>query len=238
MNAAPNAAGRRALLLTGSPKGLKGTSYELGRFLLGRLEEGGYSTETLAASAAVRSGEASAVLLEAIQDADLVVVSFPLYVDQLPAPLVAALEVIAGHRRLLPSRKPAKIAAIVQCGFPESRQNLPAVEIMRQFAKEAGFLWAGALYMGMGGALGGRPLEKAGGMARNAVKALDRAAASLLQGRDIPAEASTLMARPLVPKWLYRFMANWGMKQEAKKHGAKKTVLARPYESAVPSARD
>jgi hypothetical protein len=234
MNASPNGTERRALLLAGSPKGLKGTSYELGRFLLGRLESGGFSTDTLAASPAVRTAEASAVLMAAVDAADLVVVSFPLYVDQLPAPLIAALELIAEHRRARPAGKPAKIMAMVQCGFPESLQNLSAVEIVRRFAKETGFSWAGGLYMGMGGALGGRPLAKAGGMLRNTVKALDLAAASLIQGGDVPEDATALMAKPLFARGLYRFLANWGMKREARKHGAKKTVRARPYESADP----
>jgi multimeric flavodoxin WrbA len=234
MNAPPNPAGRKALLLAGSPKGLKGTSYELGRFLLGKLETGGFSASTLAASGALGSEDASAALLEAVDAADLVIVSFPLYVDQLPAPLVAVLERIAGHRRARPSGKPAQIMAVVQCGFPESLQNLPAVDIMRRFAKETGFAWAGALFMGMGGAVGGRPLEKAGGMARNTVKAIDSAAASLIQGGGVPEDAAALMAKPLFPKWLYLIMANWGMKREAKKHGAKKTVLARPYQENVP----
>jgi multimeric flavodoxin WrbA len=234
MNAVPKAAGPRAFLLAGSPKGLKGTSYELGRCFLGKLEAGGFSAETQAAGAASRSEESSAALLRAVDEADLVVVSFPLYIDQLPAPLIAALERVADDRRLRPARKSSKLMAIVQCGFPESLQNLPAVEIMRRFAKETGFSWAGALFMGMGGALGGKPLAKAGGMARNTVKALDLAAASLLAGGNVPDEASTLMARPLFPRWLYRSMANWGMKREARKHGAKRTVLARPYESAAP----
>jgi hypothetical protein len=233
VNAAPNDAKLRALLLAGSPKGLKGTSHELGRFLLGKLEDGGFSAETLAASAALRSEEGAAALLGAVNGADLVIVSFPLYVDQLPAPLIAALELVADERRGGPAEKPGKIMAIVQCGFPESSQNLPAVEIMRRFAKEAGFSWAGALSMGMGGALGGRSLTKAGGMARNAVRALEMTAASLVKGGNVPDEASALMAKPLFPRWLYVLMANWGMKSQAKKHGAKKKLLAKPYESAV-----
>jgi hypothetical protein len=238
VNATPNPAGRQALLLAGSPKGLKGTSYELGLCLVGKLEAGGFTAKTLAASAASRSEEGAAALLGAVDAADLVIVSFPLYVDQLPAPLIAALERVAEHRRLQPSRKPAKIMAMVQCGFPESLQNMPAVEIMRRFAAETGFSWAGALFMGMGGALGGRPLAKAGGMARNAVRALDMTAASLLEGGDVPDAAAALMARPFFPKPLYTLMANWGMKREARKHGAKKTILAKPYENAVPAGKN
>jgi hypothetical protein len=232
MNATSNATGRKALLLAGSPKGLKGTSYEIGRFLAGKLEAGGFSTRSLAARGAPRTPEATAGMLEAVDAADLIIVSFPLYVDQLPAPLIAVLELVAEHRRVRPlAAEPTKIMAIVQCGFPESRQNLPAVDVMRRFAKETGFAWAGALFMGMGGALGGRSLEKAGGMARNVVKAIDVTAASLVRGGDVPEEAAALMAKPLFATWLYLIMGNWGMKREARKHGARKTITARPYEN-------
>jgi hypothetical protein len=222
--------GRNALLFIGSPKGLKSTSYGLGSYLLKKLESGGMSTETQVIGSALHSQENRERMLAAADGADLIVFSFPLYVDQLPAPVIEAAELIAAHRRLRPSNKPQKIMAVVQCGFPETLQNQPACDIMRQFAKEAAFEWAGVLAMGMGGALGGRPLEKAGGMVRKVVKAFDLSVASLLQGGNVPDEASALMAKPLIPKWLYLLFGNRGMKSQAKKHGVLKQVYARPYE--------
>jgi putative NADPH-quinone reductase len=103
---------RKALLFIGSPKGLKSTSYALGSYLLKKHE--------------------------AVAAADLIVFSFPLYVDQLPAPLLKALELVADHRKVNAPAKPQKIMAIVQCGFPETYQNQLACDIMRQFAKEDG----------------------------------------------------------------------------------------------------
>jgi hypothetical protein len=100
---------------------------------------------------------------------------------------------------------------------------------MRQFASETGFEWAGALSMGAGGALAGKPLGKAGRMTRNAVKALDLAAASLAAGGGIPEEATELMAKPLMPRWIYHLAANWGFRRLIKKHGAGKRAFDRPY---------
>jgi putative NADPH-quinone reductase len=227
--------GRKALLLIGSPKGKAGASYALGGSLFRRLESGGMETEEMTISAALQSTEDLHRLHKAVDAADLVVVAFPLYVDQLPAPLVQALELVADRRKgrpsVLPSAGPLvqKLAAIVQCGFPETFHNQPAVDIMRQFAREAGFEWAGALAMGMGGAVGRKSLDKAGGMVRNVVKALDLAASSLAAGGLIPEEATALMAKPLMPLWFYRFMANFGMKSLAKKRGAGKQLYSRPY---------
>lgn len=221
---------RNALLLIGSPKGLKSTSCALGTYLLNRLEAGGMTTKSLVVGAALHTAKARAEMNEAVAGADLIVVSFPLYVDQLPAPLIETLELIAADRHARPAANPQKIMAIVQCGFPETLQTRPACEIMRRFAKEAGFEWAGALAMGMGGAVGGRPLEKAGGMVRRTVGALNLATASLLAGGNVPREAVDLMAKPITPVWLYVLIANWGMKRQARKHGAKTLIYARPYE--------
>jgi hypothetical protein len=117
----------------------------------------------------------------------------------------------------------------VQCGFPETLKR-PAVAIMRQFSRETSFQWAGALALGMGGAVGGRSLDKAGGMLRNVVRALDMAAASLLAGSSVPAEAEALLAKPLMPKRLYHLAANWGFRSQLRKHGARKRTFDRPYE--------
>ena len=226
----------KALLLVGSPRGKASTSHAIGSYLAQKLGAGGMETEEIAVLEALRSTESLERLLEAMDSAQLVIVSFPLYVDQLPAPLAQALEIVAERRKeKLSAGKAAgarrqKIIAIVQCGFPETLQNQPALDILRRFAAEAGYDWAGGLAMGMGGAAGGKRLDQAGGMLRHVVKALDLAAVSLLSGNAIPEEATTLMGKPLIPKWLYLIAANFEMKSQAKKHGARKTMYARPYE--------
>jgi hypothetical protein len=226
---------KTALLLVGSPRGKASISRSLGGELLSRLEAAGLTTKGATAAEALHSTEEQHRLHKAVDKADLVIVSFPLYVDQLPAPLVQVLELIAERRKgtlgVTPWAGPLvqKLVAIVQCGFPETLQTRPAVEIMKQFARAAGFEWAGALAMGMGGALGGKRLDKVGGMVRNVHKALDIAAASLAAGQSVPDDASQLFARPLMPLWFYFAAANWGFRRQAKKHGVAGTMRARPY---------
>lgn len=225
----------KALLIVGSPKGKRSVSYALGSALLARLAAGGMAVEEALVSAVLKSSEERHRLYRLADEADLVIVSFPLYVDHLPAPLIQTLGLLADRRQgdqgatPWPGPLSQRLAAIVQCGFWEDHQNRPAVAVMRQFARETGFSWAGALTMGAGGALAGKPLDKAGGMARNAVKALDLAAASLAAGGDIPDEATKLMAKPLMARWLYHLAANWGFKRLIKKHGARERTYDRPY---------
>jgi NAD(P)H-dependent FMN reductase len=225
----------KALLIIGSPRGKASTSRALGEYLLRRLQAGGLDVEEFSVAAALGSSERRHALYKASDAADIIIVSFPLYVDQLPAPLIQTLELLAERRQGAMGMTPwpgplvQRLVAIVQSGFPETSQNRAAVEIMRQYAKEAGFRWAGGLALGMGGAVGQRPLEKAGGMLRNVVRALDLAADSLIAGGDIPDEATALMAKPLMPLWFYGTAANWGFRRRLKKNGARKKAVDRPY---------
>lgn len=225
----------KALLVVGSPKSKRSVSYALGSALLARLKTGGTDVEEALVAAALRSSEERHRLYRLADEADLVIVSFPLYVDQLPAPLVQTLELLADRRQGAQGATPwpgplvQKLVAIVQCGFYEDHQNRSAVAVVRQFARETGFAWAGALTMGAGGALAGRPLDKAGGMLRNVVRALDLTAASLAAGGKVPEEATALMAKPIMARWLYHLAANWGFKRLLKKDGARERAYDRPY---------
>ena len=109
----------------------------------------------------------------------VVVLSFPLYVDSLPAPLIRMLEMIAARRarRAAPPGTP-RVAVLIQCGFPEARQCDTAIGICRLFAERTGMRWAGALAMGMGGQLAAG-IEKLPGGGKHIVRALDTAAESL-----------------------------------------------------------
>jgi hypothetical protein len=226
---------RKALLLIGSPKGKASASWAVGNYLLRKLETGGMETEETFVSAALRTPESRNDMLAAVDAADLVIVSFPLYIDQLPAPLIQVLELIADHQKAkaVAARgadpHAGRLAAIVHCGFPETFQNQAAVDIMKRFAGDAGFVWAGALAMGMGGAVGGKALEKAGGMVKNVVKALEASAVSLTAGGLIPESATALAGKPMMATWIYLLFANFGMKGLARKNGVGKRIHDRPY---------
>ena len=220
-----------ALLLIGSPK-LAGesSSESLGTHLLERLAERGIQTETHYVARAMRTETRTHELLEAVDRADLFILAFPLYVDSLPYLVTQALERIAAHRQALPSPIPASFLAIANCGFPEAEHNATALAICRQFAAEAGFTWAGGLSLGEGGAISGRPLAEAGGMAHNAVAALDLAATALADGKPALEEAVALMARPFIPASAYMLMGDVGWLMEARRNRALTRLAARPFD--------
>jgi NAD(P)H-dependent FMN reductase len=228
---------KQALLLVGSPKPGESTSESLGAYLLDDLEKRGVKTQTLHVSKAVRNEESIAGLHAAVAAADLVVLSFPLYVDSLPAPAILALELIAQER--VGEAGPAgprvegpdgqAFVAVCQSGFPEVDHSEVAVEICRNFAQDAGFEWAGGLILPAGGMLNGQPLAKMKGMMRSAVAALDLTAEALAAGRSVPEEAVQLMAKRPIPAFGYRFMANWGWRSQFKKRGEGESLKAAPF---------
>ena len=224
----------KAVLLVGSPRGLQSVSRSLGQRLLVRLASGGLAVETHSIYGALDSPDKEKALMAAALSADLLGFSFPLYVDHLPAPVIQPLDRLAVGRRELRAAPRARLAALVQCGFPETLQNKPALDIMRRFAELNGFEWAGGLALGMGGAAGGRPMpEKPSGLLRSVLLALDQAAAALAAGERIPQETIDLLAKPMMPKKLYFLAANWGWRQQARKNGRKAgrriDLRARPY---------
>ena len=222
-----------ALLLVGSPKPGESSSESLGAYLLEGLEKHDVTTQTLHVTKAVRSNEAMEELLAAVSSADLVVLSFPLYVDCLPGPVIRALELIAARRAAENGTADATagpvFVAICQSGFPEADHSAVAIEICRNFARSARLKWAGGLVMPEGGMLNGQPMSKMKGRMRSAAGALDLAADALATGRLVPDEAVRLMAKPAFPPFGYRFTANWGWRSQIKKHGEGASLDAQPF---------
>jgi len=220
---------QRAVLLVGSPRTRKSSSHAMGGYLFDRLAESQVQTETFYIHTSLYSPTRMQALMEAVDAADLVMLAFPLYVDSLPAPVMAALERIAA-RQAGKSGSRGRFAALVNCGFPEAAHNQTALAICETFARKVGFGWAGGLSLGAGeGLVHGAALADAGGPAIPIKKALDLAADALARGKAIPQSAADLLARPIIPGWLYRWMGVFGWRQQAKQYGVQKVMQRQPY---------
>ena len=225
---------QRALLLVGSPKREQSNSASLGEYLLEQLAQRGMDCDTIQIPPVLREADSAPGLIEAVDEAEIVVLAAPLYIDSLPASVTRALERIAEHRGGKPVRKRQRFLAIVNCGFPEVQHNETAVEIYHCFAEQAGFEWAGGLAMGMGEAMRAKPLGELGWIARNVRKALDITAEALAGGNGAPPEAVELMARKLVPTWLYLMAGNARWNKDSKRHGTRHKMAARPHATRTP----
>lgn len=224
---------QRVLLLIGSPRGTQSTSASLGTFLLDEMQKQGATTRVINLPENMKSGEGRDDLVEAINRADTLVFSSPLYIDSLPAPVTAALEMIRDRRMVAQPPWRQHLVALVNSGFPEPRQNATALAIYRQFAKEAEFGWAGGLAFASGAVIHGKPLAKAGFVARNARKSLAIAAEALVRGGPVPAAAVKLADRPLVPVWMFLVNANRSWKYQVNDPAVWKEMDRRPFRKAA-----
>ena len=232
---------KRALLIVGSPKTSSvSTSNVLGSYLLERLGERGWETESLKLMASLSRPEGEAALLESIDRAGLMLLVFPLYVDALPYLVTKALTTIATARRATANPRPLRLAAVVNSGFPETHQNSMALAICREFAAQSGMAWCGGLALGGGGAVGEQPLtapKRSGLSVDHVIRALDLTAAALSEGLPVPAEAVRFMAKSPVPflpfalwRWIYLRFGDKGFEQLAARNGvSRERMLAQPY---------
>jgi multimeric flavodoxin WrbA len=224
---------KSALLLVGSPKGLKSSSGSLGRYLVNGLKETGFEGEVLHIHPMIKSEEGYKKLFSAIDSSDIIIFASPLYIDSIPAPVIAAMESIVKNRKATTTSKKQQLVALVNSGFPEPVQIATALAIYQQFAREAGFFWAGGLAYASGqAAIDGRPLDKIGFMARNVRKSLDLAARALSEGKSIPEEARVISAKPLIPVWLFLPIGNiFWWRTRVKDKVVWKAINNRPYQN-------
>lgn len=222
---------KRAVLLVGSPRTKESTSASLGNYLVEQLNAGGVETQIFQIYTTLNTPAKMETLYQSLDTTDLIVLAFPLYVDTLPAPVIAALEKVAVHRK--GTRRPLRFAAIANCGFPEAHHNDTALAVCAEFARENEFAWMGGLALGGGeGLVHGTPLNKLDGRAIPLKTALEQAAESLTAGKPIPQSARDLLAKPVIPSIVYRIMGGFGWRQQAKAWGAASRLKARPYQKS------
>jgi len=219
---------KRAVLLVGSPRTKKSTSASLGGYLFEQLQAQSVETQTIQIYTSLNSQERMNSLFESIDNTDLVVLAFPLYVDSLPAPVIATLEKIASHRREYPT--PIRFASIANCGFPGANHNDTAIAITSEFARQSRLTWMGGLALGAGeGIVHGIPLNELDGRAIPIKTSLDLAAEALANGQPIPRSAKDLLAKPIIPNWAYTLQGQLGWRMAAKQYGTQNQLKRQPY---------
>jgi NAD(P)H-dependent FMN reductase len=237
---------KRALLFVGSPNGKGSTSDRLGSAVMDKLGALGVTGEKLYAYSSIATPQGRQAIIDAVARADVVLFSYPLYIDSIPAGMIEAMELMAGQRSGSTGGGDGsgngdgsvgvghgsdsgkkRLAVIVQCGFPEARHNEISIAICKEFANEAGFAWVGGLGIGEGPATSRMNFSGQSGMGGGLKKALALMADALAKGEGgLPREAVELAAKPALPVWLYRFIGSRQFRGEAKKNKAK--LEARP----------
>lgn len=225
---------RRASILIGSPKA-RGTSASeaLARGVDARLRVAGVITSTHVATGFVHARASALAAAADMAASDLLFLVTPLYVDALPSLTTHALELIAAARKSSEARTPSPhVAALINCGFPEAEQTRTAMGIVRHFAEQAGYRWAGGLPLGGGGVVSPTAsLDKPAGAVANVVRALNTAIPALAATGAIPVDAVETMATSVMPDAFYRLVGDLGWRWQAHQHGiAQRELHARPLD--------
>lgn len=222
---------KKVVLLNGSPR-LEEKTASAG-FLArvdGVLEDGEFEKHFVNIRKSLKNGPGAdyTKLLEA----DAIVMAFPLYYFCLPGILMRFLEDYEKYfREHGGQKKPAKVYAIVNCGFPEPEINAEAVRVIGCFSRHV------SAQLRFGVLIGGGPMissAEGAGPVKKAYEKLDDAIRTLAD--DIRGELTqapqNVLIQPSFPRRLYFLMGGMGWKRQAKKNGLRKADLyRRPYQN-------
>lgn len=217
------------LFLVGSPKARNSTSESLGNHVVQQLADADVTVETFYSHLIFRTPKKTEEFIQAFDRTDLLLITYPLYVDSLPYLLTKALETLADHRAHTPSSHQQRLACIGNCGFPEPKHLDLSLEILHQFALETDMDWYGGLAIGEGGAVDGAAIPNIAGRMRHQVQALELMGEALIAGHPIPDEAVELAARPIIPYRLYTLMGAVGWHYLAHQHAVRSKLYDTPY---------
>jgi len=217
------------LLLSGSPRGKKSTSYSLLEYLKTHLEGYGKSCELAIAHTVARKKADYENFSNLLDSADYVVLAAPLYVDSLPSHVIEILNRLSKSRRNNSSKGKPKFLAIVNNGFPEQHQNHLALQICHQFALEASLDWIGGIPYGAGAIIGGTRLEDAGGRGRHARTAIETLAKALSEDEELPEDCISRINKHVIPKRIYIMMAHLGWRKMSGSNQVRDRLKDQPY---------
>lgn len=225
---------QRALLLVGSAKARgTSTSETLGTLLMEQLAMRGVEGAVRHVQLETHSADTLRDFVRELRGYDLLVVATPVYFDALPALVTQLFEAVANDRAHDAEAPPLTLAMILNCGFPESRHASVARTIGALVAKAAGMRWAGALQLGGGGVIHGRPLEEAGHVVQHLPALLDDAAAALAAGTSIAPETREEFKAPLMPTALYMAAGDAAWLWTATHEGALTRLWERPADAGA-----
>lgn len=219
----------KVLLLVGSPRKEQSTSNSIGQYLIKNLRKEDCTDKTIYIYESLKNDTGRKEMINFFNESDVIILSYPLYVDSLPANCIKALEYINEERQKINCNKNQTFLVIGNCGFYEKEQIENSLNVCKFFAKENKLNWYGGISVGGGPQLQGKDLISLGGMTKKLRKALDIISNSILQDIDIPMNKINELTDPPEPKFIYFMLANLGFKYEAKRNGILKNINDRPY---------
>jgi len=195
------------VLFVGSPRTPSNTR-SMAAFLRARLEERAIQPVVLDAKRATIEETDVTRSVDAIRDADVLVLMGPVYLDLPPHLMLAWMHAIWEQREALSDTAPA-VYAISHSGYFEPIHKALSLEAFEHFARRMGWTWHGALAFGGTSPIDGKALEEAGPFSAKVRPALTRLADLIVEGSSIPSHLARAASRrpiPLPKRWIVRLM--------------------------------
>jgi multimeric flavodoxin WrbA len=201
----------KVLLVNGSPKAQGSAS----AIILDALRERIGETARIVSCHAAKQD--SREFIQAARGCNALVFAFPLYADGIPAHLLRLLDEV---QHIVAQAAPCtRVYVVVNNGFYEGRQNILALEMMRNFCDCAGLAWGKGLGVGGGGMTGAVPVGH--GPLKRLGLAIDALATAIQKGET----AADDLLEPGFPRFLYHAAAHRGWRLQAKRNGLKPRQL-------------
>lgn len=144
---------KKMLMINASPR-LKGTSSVLLQMCKDYLEDKGHQTQLIHLYKSLNN---KYELLKAVEEAEVLILSGPCYINTYPADTIAFLEELAIHKEFL---KEKSLYGIIQGGMPYIHTHESGLSVLEIFCKKCKISYKGGFVMGMGAMLNGQPVAK------------------------------------------------------------------------------
>jgi len=195
------------VLLVGSPRATSNTR-SMAAFLSARLEERGVPPVVLDPRCAELEESFVVRSIEAIRNADALVMMAPVYLDLPPHVAIAWLHTLSERCDELDRASPA-VYAISHSGYFEPIHKAVSLEAWEHFARRMDWTWRGGLTFGGTSPIDGRPLAEAGPFSAKVRPALRRLADLIAEGHPVPIDLVRSAGRrpiPLPKRWIVWLM--------------------------------
>lgn len=155
--------------------------------------------------------------LEQISKCNVILFTFPLYVDGIPSHLLRCLNQMEKYFSS-DKNNDIYVYTIVNAGFYEGKQAAIAIDMMKNWAVKAKFKWGQGIGIGGGGMMSmiSNSTESKGTM-----KDVHIALTALAKNISACKTADEIYTSPGIPKMVYKIGGEMGWRQSAKKKGLK-----------------
>lgn len=164
--------------------------------------------------------------LQELVESDAIVIAFPLYIDSIPSHLLRCLIQVEEYTHLHQKQKETRVYVIVNNGFFQGKQNVPAIEVMEHWAGRCGFLFGQAIGIGGGGMINSiKSIPDGHGPKKNITLALNELGKNIMERKT----GKIHVFEPNYPALAYKWQAEYGWRMMAKKNGLKRRDLDRQW---------